>query len=217
MRQALTFPVLFKLPPATLISNFDPVVQYFEADGLTRSKYLRVVQSNARLWATRPETVISNINEVATALASTGLTRRNYLTLACKRPALFASNPKTIMTNFHRLNSALGRTMIEIQPHQASEKSSRLALDIVSRNPNLLTLSETDIYLRELLATLQGTSFKASRNKSEIEKRIANALGHDNLNDPVPPIPDGMALDSFTGRLLLRALIHEGLIRGRLK
>jgi hypothetical protein len=187
----------------------------------TREGYLRATAKQPSLFSMKPATVIGNIEDVAEHFKADGLTREAYLRVALKHPPLFVMKPGTIIGHVN-LATELQRKGVVALPEspRAPPSETRSVLNLMLNNPKLFTLANENYAVREIHARLVdnkriNVSLNITRNV--IEAELAQSLGHADQTRPVPKVDvlDGGA--SHARNLLLRALVREGWVKGRLE
>jgi hypothetical protein len=95
-------------------------------------------------------------------------------------------------------------------------------LQFLLANPQLLTLEDKNLLLRQLYKELTGAAphhRHLTRPRREVERELMRHLGHDDPRVPVPPaggaVPaqDWPTAEEQARRLLLRNLIRQGYLR----
>jgi hypothetical protein len=221
VRAAIKQPALLTMKSETVIANIDGVVEHLADNGLTRENYLKVAIKHPSLFTMRSETVAGNIERIVANFARDGLTCADYVKAAVKQPSLFLMRPETVIghvnliTNLYR-TGLLGLPELPRGPPEGSAK----VLSFMLRDPRLFCLADDNLVLREIYARVTEASPSLSlvrRSRKEVEHELAKALGHDDLGDPVPKHYPEVGNDAHARNLLLRALIREGWIKGRLE
>jgi hypothetical protein len=219
VRAAVKQPSLFTVKPETVIGNIEGVVRHFAPDGLTSAKYLRLAVKRPALFYQRPETVIGNIEEVARHFAPDGLTRKDYLGAALRQPQLFCQKPKTIFSHVNLIESLYrDGSLILPRPRHPSETETTPIVNFLIHNPQYFCLSDDNFGLREIHAKVtqaQSSPAFLIRPRKEVESELARALGHADQREPVAKIEASEG--GYANNLLLRALIREGWVQGRIK
>jgi transcriptional regulator with XRE-family HTH domain len=230
LQAALRQPSLFTMRPGTVARHIDGLVERFAADGLTTRDYLRAALRQPQLFCQDPETIAANIAGVVDRFAGDGLTRKDYLSAALRQPPLFYQSPETIARH---INIVLGFAEDGIftppRPRRANTSAiaaagrdhpRAAAIAFLVANPFLLCLAADNLGLREAHRRLaggpcNGRFFTVTRHS--VERDLMRHLGH---GDPEQPVPlSGVDADTArpteeqARRFLLRALMHEGLIR----
>jgi hypothetical protein len=199
--------------PATLIGNLEAVVDHFAAQGLTVRDYLQAAVKQPQLFYQSPGTLIGNIEGVVEHFAGDGLTMSDYLLAAVTHPPLFTMKPATIIAHVNLIESLQRQDLLVID--QGKPALFAFAL----KHPMYLTLAEHNFQLREIAAQVTGSAVSFRVPRKDVESRLAESLGHADLKTPAPKInrPDsqGADLGPHARNLLLRALIHEGYIKGK--
>jgi hypothetical protein len=92
------------------------------------------------------------------------------------------------------------------------------------RNPVFFCLADDNYALRSISAHARGERSSGvqliKRTRHRVEQELSQALGHDDLDAPVPKEPhpsEGGDPDRHARNLLLRALIREGMVKGKLE
>jgi hypothetical protein len=220
LRAAIKQPSVFTHTSETIIANVEGVLEHFAADGLTRSDYLRAAIKQPSLLCQRPETIICHIERVAAHFAPSGLTRGDYLKAAIKQPSLFSQNAETIIGHVNLVEELHRKGLLPL-PNSTRGPPSKMSpvLAFMVNEPSLLTLADDNFALREIAAHVTETPPTTAllrRTRSEVEHELSKALGHDDLNEAIPKIDASAGQDHHARNLLLRALIREGMVKGRL-
>ena len=212
---AVKQPQLFHQRPATLIGNIEDVVKHFTAEGLTTRAYLQAAVKQPSLFCQKPATLIGNVEGVVNHFARDGLTASKYLQATLKHPAIFTQKPSTIIGHANLIESLQNQRILAID----QGKSALLAF--ILKYPQYLSLAGDNLHLREIAAHITDASGSLHVPRTHVESRLAAALGHPHQKEPAPKIDRLDSEDADLGRharnLLLRALIHEGYLKGKLR
>jgi hypothetical protein len=95
----------------------------------------------------------------------------------------------------------------------------RSALKFLTDNPKILCLAGDNIALREIYAYVVQPSASTTllkRSRKRVEDELARALGHVDRDELIPKIDPDSGIGSHARNLLLRALVHEDIVKGRL-
>ena len=199
--------------PATLIGNVEGVVAHFALERLTVGHYLQAAVKQPQLFYQSPGTLIGNIEGVVEHFAGDGLTISDYLLAAVTHPPLFTMKPATIIAHFNLIESLQRQRLLAID--QGKPALFAFAL----KHPIYLTLAEHNFQLREIAAHVTGSTVSFRVPRKDVESRLAESLGQADLKTPASKIdqPDspGADLGPHARNLLLRALIHEGYLKGK--
>jgi hypothetical protein len=91
----------------------------------------------------------------------------------------------------------------------------------VLRTPVLLSLSSDNTYLRGIESALAGHSVRLRPSRPQVEASVASHLGYPTLDEPVAkksrPEGTNTEMGPHARNLLLRALIREQIIKGKLR
>ena len=93
-------------------------------------------------------------------------------------------------------------------------------LKFLTDNPKLLCLAEDNIALREIYARVvqpPPSPTLLRRSREQVENELARALGDANQGELVPKIDPDPSIGPYARNLLLRALVREGIVKGRLE
>ena len=215
--------------PESLADNIIGVVERFEADGLTMSNYLKAALKQPSLFATRPETVAAHITGVVERFEADGMTTRAYLKAALQHPALFTQKAETVARHIDAVMDFAERGIFRppaprrngrrVERSQESMRAN--AIDFLLKQPALMSLADDNYALREVHQRMTdgptGPQF-LQRARYSVEHGLMGYLGHD---APVDPVPNGSFVagqanptEEQAKRLVLRALMHSGLIKG---
>jgi hypothetical protein len=213
LQATLRQPQLFCQKPATLIGNIEGVLKRFAPEGLSTRTYLRAAVELPSLFVQRPSTLISNFEGVVEHFAAEGLTTRDYLQAALKQPQLFAMKPSTVIGHLNLIESLQEQGLLPI----GHGKSALFAF--VLKNPRYLTLADDNFHLREIASRTANSPTSLFVPRGDVEAHLSRLLGHADLKMPAPKIhkPESSGADfgPHSRNLLLRALIHEGYIKGK--
>jgi hypothetical protein len=222
LRAAIKQPTLFAQNPETIVRNVDRVSRHFADDGLSREEYVRAIITQPSIFYLNPETVTGNIEKVVAHFARDGLTNRDYLCAAIKQPQLFGQKPETIIRHVNLIAELCRKGLLSSSESVDGLPSDETAaaLTIAIRAPYVLCLSESNINLRELygiVATECKSPSILTKARTEVERALSEKLGHPDLRLSVPKIGPDAGLGPHARNFLLRALIHEGWIKGKTK
>lgn len=205
--------------PAQVTSNESPtvtaVVRHFATDGLIETDYLAAAAKWPVLKTQKPETLIHNVEGVAKHFAADGLATSAYLRSALLKPQLFYQKPDTIIGHIHLIESLQKQNLLTI------DQGRPALFAFVLKNPRYLTLADDNIHLREIVGHATGSSAALREPRKSVESAFAKRLGQENLNVPTPqisrPNDPGEDMGPHARNVLLRALIREGYIKGKLR
>jgi hypothetical protein len=210
---AVEQPSLFIQRPSTLIGNIEGVVEYFAAEGLTTRDFLQAAIKQPQLFYQKPETLIANIESVKKHFAAYGLTTHEYLQAALKQPSLFVQKPSTIIGHANLIESLHNEGILAI------DQGKPALLAFILKYPRYLSLADDNFHLREIAARTTNSQASLHVPRKDVESHLATALGYPDMKMPAPKIdrPDspGADLGPHARNLLLRALIHEGYLKGK--
>jgi len=203
------------------VTKVEEVLEHFNDHGLTRRDYLKAAVTRPSLFYQKPATIISNIETVANHFGSEGLTRQSYLMAAIKRPSLFCHKPATIIGHVN-LIADLHRVGLLDLPESPRAPPSELTpvLTLMMKNLELFSLSDDNFALREIYGhvTQAGPSRSLlKKSRQQVEFELAKTLGHAYHNEPIPKVNPDAGKGSHARNLLLRALVREGWVKGRLE
>jgi hypothetical protein len=230
VRAALKKQQLFYQSPETIAANITGVVDRFAGDGLTTRDYVRAALKQPPLFCQKPETIAANITGVVDRFAGDGLTRKDYLSAALKQPPLFYQSPQTIARHIDIvIGFAESGIFTPPRPRRANttaiaaagrDHHRAAAIAFLITHPHFLCLADDNLGLREVhhhLASGPNNSRFFTVTRHSVERDLMEHLGH---GDPEQPVPvSGVDADTVqpteeqARRFLLRALMHEGLIR----
>jgi hypothetical protein len=208
-------PTLLSLAPDKIIRNIDGVVKHFAKDGLTGDQYLDAAKKHPSLFFRKSETIIGHINQV----------------IDMYKKGLLASDNRR-------------QPEKDTSPHDPHDLKP--VFDFLMSKPQLMCLSNDNYTLRAIYSANRPTppSFNILRKpKGKVEDELRKRLGHPDKNIPVQKIhmPKGLydehgnaiekhasykkisdrhrrsMMKPYAENLLLRALIHEGLLEGELE
>jgi hypothetical protein len=221
IQAAIKQPPLFAMNSRTIIGNIERVAEHFSADGLTRKVYIQVVVRQPSLFSMKPDTVISHLEGVTDYFAANGLTRKAYIQAAIKQPPLFAMNPETVIGHVNLLTDLNRRGLLDLpESTRGPPRDARPVLTFMLKEPVYFCLADDNFALRELHAHIVNSTSSPSllrRTRRQIEDELAESLGHRDRNEPISKVSQEAGSDSHARNLLLRALIREGWIKGRLQ
>lgn len=221
LKAGLKQPALFCMKPGTVIANVEGVIERFAADGLTRADYLKAALSHPGLFTMRSETVIANVEAVASHFAEDGLTCADYLKAVLKQPALFMMRPKTVIGHVNLITDLHRSGLLPLPENPRGPPAETAAvLSFMLREPRLFSLADDNLALRSIYAHAAGMPSSANlvrQSRKEVEHELAKALGHNDLKEPVSKVNPEAGHGPHARNLLLRALIREGWIKGRLE
>lgn len=211
---------VLKQSPERIIQNVEAVTRHFAPDGLTCADYLRAVLRKPSLLHLRPQTVIDNIDTLVDQFSRAGMTRTLYLKAALSQPALFYQTPATVASRIFILSHLCAKGLLGVHESVSTKNDDGTAAAVRTalRNPVLLTLSNENLMLREIyVATLRaspGVSI-VTRPRRQIEQELIQTLDQ-GRSDSVSKIDREQGHGPHARNLLLRALIREGWVKGKL-
>lgn len=231
LQAALKQSSLLTMNPVTVARNIEGVVSHFAAQGLITRDYLQSALKQTTLFTISPGKVTDNVEGVVERFAADGLTREAYLKAALAQPQLFYQSPDTIAQH---INIVIGFAEKGIFTPRKSRRASPSALTDAGQHatraaviafllahPSLLSLSEDNLGLREAHQRLTDGPTNSNlirKPRHCVERELMAHLGHDDPGRPVPsagPVGgENSHGEEHARRFLLRALMHEGLIRG---
>ncbi len=221
LRAAQKNPALFYQRPTTIVGNITGAVEHFAADGLTLRDYLTAALKQPQLFSQSPATITSNILGVTECFAADGLATRDYLKAAVKFPPLFTQSPATIIGHVNMLIDLQRQGLISFKDEAPPDQPLRPLFAYLVKNPKFFSLADENYTLREISARILGkhpngtTLFWHPRH--QVESDLAEALGHSDLDTPVPKEPppeQGGHARRHARNALLRAIIREGIVKG---
>jgi hypothetical protein len=220
VQAVLKLPSLFCRKPESIISNVEGVVSYFAPDGLSTQDYLRALCDQPARFNETPDKVIRRIEGVTGHFAADGLTRRDYLRAAVSHPGLFGHNPDTIIRHVNLLTELHREGKLDLSRARPGTRTGAGPVwDMIMTNPIILSLADDSFLLREIHAAVTDNKLSPSRMKksrASIERECFERLGHPDPRAPVPNVETTADAGKHARNLLLRALVREGIVKGRL-
>ena len=137
-----------------------------------------------------------------------------------ERLPLLCQKPSTIIGHVNLVAGLQDKGVLNLpeSPRGPPDGISR-ALIFMLDNPHLFAISDSNIALREIYArTLDATPSRSLlwHHRNKVEHELGKALGHADRDKPIPKIEPVVGTASHAHNLLLRALVREGWIKGRL-
>ncbi len=219
---AVKQPALFALKPETIVNNVEGVLRHFSPDGLARPVYLHAAAKHPSLFTLNPAKIIGNVENVVREFASEGLSCKDYLHAVIRQPSLLGLKPSTIIAHIRLISEMYKNNNISNSKsgHVGERDAIVAALQIALKNPIILGLSDENLMLRMIYQSTFAKKTVAeifSKTRNDVERELTQAL---DLPSVIPPISNAGSKDEVgdhARRLLLRALIHEGFVKGRAK
>jgi hypothetical protein len=222
LQAAMRWPPLFSMRPSSIIDHVGEVATHFAADGLTCRDYIRTALQQPSLFLEKPEKIITRIESVIAHFAADGMARRDYLGAALKRPSLFSQAANTIIRHINILSEMHKRGVFDLSgtsPGVAAEPS-RL-FDLLFTYPHILSYNEDNLISREIHSAIANVPLSsatlAKMSRGHVENDLYNLLDHPKRDEPVPKINPEVGPGLHARNLLLRSLIREGMVKGRLQ
>ena len=165
-------------------------------------------------------TIIGNIEGVTDHFKTDGLTRKDYLRVALKQSSLFAQKPGTTIGHINLVANLYRKGLLPIpESFRRTPTDTATVLNYMLSNHSLFSLSDDNFALREIYARV--TQSPPSQNllrksRKEVEDTLAKALGHADRKEAVPKAGPDAEAGTHARNLLLRALVREGMVQGRL-
>jgi len=195
----------------------EAVAGRFRDQGLSLEDYLRAALKQPSLFARSPTAIIAAVEAVAGRFRDQGLSLEDYLRAALKQPSLFTMAPATIVGHINLLMDMQLQGLVTFPSAAIARhrQPPRSMFDWLVKNPVYLCLADDNFLLREIAAyatrTPRAGTALLTRHRHQVERDLAEALGHIDLKQPVPK-----ELGRNARNVLLRALIREKILQGTL-